>query len=164
MELITVHSITMATDEAVKLWALSSSQYPANHLPMIQTVLISTVEAASHFALNARRALEILPKNSRFPLNAPRWNWKPTTQAEYVSDLWEATNRIIHAKRLFVGLEPLPAESSVIEGASVCIPYIQAETDRKDLAFIDPFAMAHAYLYGALPLLQGLAKSAGYDA
>jgi hypothetical protein len=44
-----------------------------------------------------------------------------------------------------------------LEEASACmievvIPYIQSETDRRELAFIDPFALAHAYLYEVYPL------------
>jgi len=41
------------------------------------------------------------------------------------------------------------------EGALV-VPYVRAATDRKKLAFIDPFALSHAFLYGAYPQLVGL--------
>jgi hypothetical protein len=41
----------------------------------------------------------------------------------------------------------------VIDGGAIIVPYIRAETDRKELAFIDPFALSHAYLYDVLPSL-----------
>ncbi len=39
------------------------------------------------------------------------------------------------------------------------MPYIQAETDRKKLAFIDPFALAHAFLYDVYPELADFEQS-----
>jgi hypothetical protein len=47
----------------------------------------------------------------------------------------------------------LPDNISVIDGGGVVIPYIQAETDRRELAYIDPFALAHAYLYEVYPFV-----------
>ena len=47
----------------------------------------------------------------------------------------------------------MPDQASWITPDSVAVPYVQAETDRKELSFIDPFAMAHAFLYQALPAL-----------
>jgi len=70
-----------------------------------------------------------------------------------VSDLWDALNRIIHAQKLQVGFEKLPKEMEVIVGGACVVPYIQAETDRRKLAFIDPFALAHAFLYDVFPKL-----------
>lgn len=159
MEAITQHSITVATDEAVRLWALASTEYPKHHQPLVNALITNVIEVSSTFALNARRAMELLPKGVKFPLDCPRWGWKPSTNEELVTDLWDATNRIIHARRLLIGLEALPKNFSVIEGDSVFVPYIQAETDRKELAFIDPFAMSHAYLYGALPRLQTVVQA-----
>jgi hypothetical protein len=52
-----------------------------------------------------------------------------------------------------VGWEILPSNASVIAGGAIVIPYVQAETDRRALAFIDPFALAHSFLYKALPAL-----------
>jgi hypothetical protein len=156
MEAITRHSIMFATDEAVRLWALASTEYPKHHEPLISALAVSVIEVTSNFALNCRRALELLPKDVRYPLDNPRWIWEPSTSEVKVGDLWEATNRIIHARRLLVGMETLPKHLSVIKGDAVFIPYIQAETDRKELAFIDPFAMAHAFMFGALPELQKL--------
>lgn len=164
MEAIAQHSITVATDEAVRLWALASTEYPKHHQPLVTALVTNVIEVASTFALNARRAMELLPKGMKFTLDSPRWKWVPSTSEEKVNDLWDATNRIIHARRLLVGLESLPKHLSVITGESVFVPYIQAETDRKELAFIDPFAMSHAFLYGALPQLQALARSAEHGA
>ena len=111
----------------------------------------------STFAINARRALEVLPSSAKFTLAQPRWSWSPTTDGELVKDLWDALNRIIHAQELQVGFEQLPANVGVIDGGSLVVPYVKAATDRKKLAFIDPFALSHAFLYGALPLLHGMA-------
>lgn len=111
------------------------------------------IEVISSFASNARRAMEILPPKVKYPLNAARWKWEPTIEGEKVASLWDALNRIIHAQKLYVGFERLPDGVSVIDGGAIIVPYIRAETDRKELSFIDPFALAHAFLYGALPAL-----------
>jgi hypothetical protein len=58
-----------------------------------------------------------------------------------------------YARTLYVGFEKLPDSISVIDGGAIVTPYIRAETDRKELAFIDPFSLSHAFLYGALPAL-----------
>jgi len=153
MNAITLHSIQKATDDAVSLWALSSGEYPKAHEPMITALVMNTLDIVSSFALNARRAMESLPNSSSFPLSSPRWIWEPEEGGVRVKTLWDATNRIIHARQLLVGLERCPDNLSNIEGESVFIPYIQAETDLMPLQFIDPFAMAHSYLYGAYPKL-----------
>ena len=153
MEEITLHSIEKASEEAVKLWALSSSQYPLQNRLIQENANATIIEVISSFALNARRAMEVLPSNVKYPLNAARWKWEPTKKGEKVAGLWDALNRIIHAQKLYVGFERLPDSLSVIDGGAIIVPYIQAETDRKELAFIDPFALSHAYLYGVLPAL-----------
>src|SRR5947207_248805 len=58
-----------------------------------------------------------------------------------------ALNHIVHARVLEVGVEPLPADSSVTDGGAVVIPYVLAETDQRKKAYIDPFALAHAFFY-----------------
>lgn len=147
------HSINAATEHAVSLWALTSSTYPRRNEPIINGVVVAMLESVSSFALNARRALEILPRNDKFPLDSPRWRWQPSTSQPMVNDLWEATNRIIHAKTLFIGIEPINDQTLWLASEPVVVPYVQAETDRKELSFIDPFAMAHAFLNRALPAL-----------
>jgi len=153
MEAITRHSITRAADEAVQLWALASAQYPKKHDQILEVVTTSIIEVISAFALNARRALEALPPSETFPLDQPRWQWKPHDGGEVVNNLWDALNRIIHAQKLEVGIVPLPLQLSVIDGGAFVVPYIRAATDRKKLAFIDPFALSYAFLYGAYPKL-----------
>ncbi len=153
MEAITKHSVFRAADEAVKLWALASAQYPKQHGLILDTAQVAVIETVSAFALNARRAMEVLHQAKKFPLASPRWHWAPTEDGETVSDLWDALNRIIHAQKLEVGFVLLPAEVAVIDGGAVVVPFIRAATDRKKLAFIDPFALSHAFLYGALPEL-----------
>ena len=153
MEAITRHSVTRAADEAVQLWALASAQYPKQHELILEVATTSIIEIISTFALNARRALEALPPSEKFPLVQPRWQWAPHADGEVVSDFWDALNRIIHAQKLEVGFEQLPPSVSVIDGGALVVPYIRAATDRKKLAFIDPFALSHAFLYGAYPKL-----------
>jgi len=152
-ESVIEHSINVATKQAIFLWALASSTYPRGHEPIINGVVIAMLDSVSSFALNARRALEVLPNSEKFFLRSPRWCWQPSTGQPMVGDLWEATNRIIHAKRLLIGVESLPEQTSWITSEPVVVPYIQAETDRKELSLIDPFAMAHAFLNHALPAL-----------
>lgn len=153
MEAITKHSISRAADEAVKLWALASTQYPEQNRLILDTCRITVIETVSAFALNARRALEVLQNTKKFRLGSPRWKWAPTEGGDIVSDLWDALNRIIHAQYLDVGFVRLPDEISVIDGGAVVIPFIQAATDKKRLAFIDPFAVSHSFLYEAFPEL-----------
>lgn len=153
MEPIAKHSLARAAEEAVTLWALACAQYPKQHGLILGVVRASVVEAASAFALNARRAIEALPEATNIPLGQPRWHWARTAEGELIADLRDALNRIIHARKLEVGFEELPSELSVIDGGAVVVPYIQAETDRRKLAFIDPFAMSHAFLYSAFPQL-----------
>ncbi len=155
MEEITKHSIERASEEAVKLWALSSAQYPFQNRLIQEYTNTTLIEVISSFALNARRAMEVLPSNVKYPLNVARWTWKPTIDGEKVADLWDALNRIIHARKLYVGFERLPDKVSVIDGGAIIVPYIRAETDRKELAFIDPFSLSYAFLYDVLPALNG---------
>lgn len=161
MEAITKHSVFRAADEAVKLWALASAQYPKQHGLILDTAQVAVIETVSAFALNARRAMEVLHHAKKFSLNSPRWHWAPVEEGEVVNDLWDALNRIIHAQKLDVGFVLLPAEVCVIDGGGVVVPFIRAATDRKKLAFIDPFALAHAFLYGAFPEL--MAANSGGD-
>jgi len=133
MEPIALHSMRRATDEAIKLWALASAQYPKHHAQILDAVTAAIIEATSSFALNARRALEILPGDEKFTLSQPRWKWVPSNNGEVVSDLWDALNRIIHAQKLVVGFEELPHDMAVIAEGAFVVPYIQAETDRKEI-------------------------------
>jgi len=159
LEPVSQHSILRAADEAVELWALASAQYPEDHDTILNHATGIILEVVSIFALNARRSLEILPKGEKFLLAQPRWKWTPRNDSELVYDLWDALNRIIHAQKLNVGFEELPAHTSVISGGAFVIPYIQAATDQRKLAYIDPFAMSHSFLYGAIPKLISLVKS-----
>lgn len=147
IENIVRHSRNRATEEAVMLWALASAQYPLNHRVIQEEVTIVLVEAVSSFAINARRALEGSAERSGIKLVQPRWQWTPNNGGEVVEDLWDSLNRVIHAKKLDVGWEKLPFGASVIADGAIVVPYVRAETDRRPLAFIDPFAMAHAFLY-----------------
>ena len=77
---------------------------------------------------------------------ATSWNW--TADEPLLGDLKDALNRIIHAQVLKVGFETLPENVTVIDGDAVVIPYEMVETDHKKLSFVDPFSIAHAFLYG----------------
>lgn len=147
MEFITHHSTNRASDEAIKLWAFASAQYPENNIHILDIVTTSAIETVSSFALNARRALEVLPNNRKFILSQPRWQWTPLANSELVSDLWDGLNRIIHAQEVKVEFERLPALESVINTGALVVPYIQARTDRKPLSFIDIFSLSYAYLW-----------------
>ena len=156
MEYVTRHSLFRAADEAVKLWSLSSTQYPMDHEPLRDLTTTSVIETISDFALNARRAMELLPANEKFRLAQPRWLWKPSDNGEIVNDLRDALNRIVHAKKLNVGFLGVPTELSVIDGGALVIPYVKSETDRRAEAYIDPFALSHAFLYFVYPKLNAL--------
>lgn len=161
METVIRHSRVRATEEAIVLWAIASAQCPLDHRLIQDQTTVMVVEAISSFSLNARRALEVIPERPHIKLNQPRWNWIPKANGEVVANLWDAVNRIIHARKLDVGWEALPKNASVIPAGAIIIPYVQAETDRRPLAFIDPFALAHAFLYQALPLLDLCGNAGG---
>jgi len=88
-----------AKEEAVKLWALASAQYPKQHELILDATTATLIEVVSGFALNARRALEVLPRGEKFKLDQSRWPWEPRSDGEVLGDLWDALNRIIHAKK-----------------------------------------------------------------
>ena len=153
METVTKHSIERATEEAVKLWSLASAQYPIRN-DVIQAKLEQmVVESASAFSFNARRATEVLPRDRKFKLHQPRYEWKPTVGGEVVENLYDALNRIIHSKKMQIGFEQIPAEMSVMTGGAYVVPYLRAETDKRAFAFVDIFALSHCFLYQVLPEL-----------
>jgi hypothetical protein len=153
MHHITTHSAERAADAAVHLWALASTQFPRQHHLILEAAQSALIDVVSSFALNARRAMEILPVGAKFALRQPRWQWSAGPGEETVTDLRDALNRIVHAQELHVRLVELPASLSVMEGGAVVVPFVQARTDRKPLACIDPFALSHAYMYDVLPRL-----------
>jgi len=161
LEVITLHSARRAQELAATLWALASAHYPAQHEPVLNAASQATIETISNLALNARRSMEALPANGQsFPLTQSRWTWQPTESSSsipMVKNLREALNGVIHAQALYVGFEKLPDAVDTIDGGALVIPYVQIRTDRKELSFVDPFAVAHAFLYGPLPTLLGLA-------
>jgi len=152
MESITRHSWDRATEEAVLLWTLASTQYPLDHRIVQEKATRRVIESVSIFALYARRALEVVHNRPSIELRQPRWQWTPIASGDIVTNLWDALNRIIHAKKLDVGWEKLPPTAAIIDKGAIVICHIRAETDHRPLAFIDPFALAHAFLYDALPL------------
>ncbi len=160
-ESIIRHSVARATEEAVVPWALASAQYPLDHKVVQNNATVILVEAISSFSLNARRLLEVIPDRPNIQLAQSRWKWVPKTDGELVTNLWDALNRVIHARKLEVGWEVLPPRVSVIDNGAIVVPYIQAETDRRALAFIDPFSLAHAFLYTVLPLLSNRNAAVG---
>ncbi len=127
-ESIIRHSTGRATEEAVVLWALASAQYPVDHRVIQDRATVILVDSVSSFSLNARRVLEGIPDRHQIQLAQPRWKWVPKTNGELVTSLWDALNRIIHARKLDVGWEALPDSESVIAKGAIVIPYIQAQT------------------------------------
>ena len=161
METVTSHSIERATDEAVRLWSLASAQYPIKDGAVIQTRLeYMVIESASAFSFNARRVTEVLPDKEKYQLHQPRYEWRPTGDGEIVESFSYALNRIIHSRKMKVGFEKLPAEVSIISGGAYVVPYIQAKTDQRELAFIDTFALSHCFLHEVLPVLLASTKRA----
>jgi hypothetical protein len=57
MEVIIKHSADRATEEAVVLWSLASTQFPKNNMGLIEEASARMIEVVSVFALNARRML-----------------------------------------------------------------------------------------------------------
>lgn len=147
MEYITHHSLQRAVDEAVKLLAFGSSQYPKDSDLIREGVIENVIESISSFALNARRALEVLPGKKEFDLTQGYWSWSPNDDRETVRGLRDALNRIIHAQKLVVSHPDVPNKDAF------CVADVIAKTDLKESASIDPYALAHAFLYSAYPLI-----------
>jgi hypothetical protein len=158
MKFITHHSISRASDDAATLWALASAHYPKSHSRFLDIATTHVIEKASSFALNARRSMEVLDNNKSYKLKQPRWRWNPEGHGDLVDNFREACNRIVHAQEFQVGFEDLPDCEGFIKNGSQVIPYIRAETDYKELAFIDPFALSYSFLYEVLPDLEQAKK------
>ena len=156
MEGVARHSIDRAIEHAVHLWAFSSTQFPQNNLIVVDRAHVIILDKVSIFSLNARRALEILPRNRKFILNQSRWQWGTSENHEHVRDLFDALNRIIHAQTLDIGFVRIPEDLSVIQGGAVVVPFIKAKTDRRPISFIDLFALSHSFLYEAVPELNAI--------
>ena len=154
MEVITHHSIQQASRAASVIWSIASAQYAEKNQLLINTTIAELISQLDSFAINARRAVERLPKGEPIELDTPWWNWEPTNEMPVVTIFNGALNHIIHAKSLEIGFERLPSELSVVDGGALIIPYFHAETDQRKKAFIDPFALSHAYFYQVLPRLQ----------
>lgn len=152
MQAIIHRSLDLAIDDATVLWGMTSSIYPAKHDLLINKLSLKILELVSNFALNCRRILEQFPKHKKFRMCHSRWIWKLSDDGRVITDLWEATNYIIHAKELYSGIESLPENLSFIKGKSnsTFIPYIKVRTDRKDFAYIDVFSMTHCFLYDVI--------------
>jgi len=146
------HSAHRATEEAIRIWALGSAEYPITGGSLIQHYSeVAVVDSVTEFATNGRRALEAYKLKENIYLNQTRWNWKPTQGHDKVSVLREALDRIIHAQHLEVGFEKSAVKASCMGGDGIVIPYVLARTDRKALSYIDLFAMGHAWLFQVLP-------------
>ncbi len=154
MEVITYHSIQQASRAASVIWSIASTQYPEQNELLLNTITAELISQLDSFALNARRAVERLPKGEAIELDTPRWNWEPTNEMPVATIFNGALNHIIHAVSLEIGFERLPADLSVIDGVALVIPYFHAETDHRKKTFIDPFALSHAYFYKVLPRLR----------
>ena len=155
MEPIIRHSLIRATNAASLIWSLASAQYPAKNQLLVNAASDEMIEQLDVFALNARRFMQRL-STGQVPveLAASRWVWSPSTDMPVVTLFPGALNHIIHARVLQVGVEALPPEVSVIDGGAVVMPYVLAETDQRKKAYIDPFALAHAFFYQVLPRAQ----------
>ena len=154
MQVITDHSIQQASHSASVIWAIASAQYAQQNELLRDTIIAELISQLDLFALNARRAIERLPKGEPIELDTPRWKWEPTNDMPVVTMFDRALNHIIHAASLEIGFEKLPDQLSVIYGGASIIPYFHAETDQHKKAFIDPFALSHAYFYKVLPRFQ----------
>ena len=154
MEAVTKHSAERATEEAVRLWAFSSAQYPIQDGAVIQKRLeYMVVDSATAFSSNARRAMEVLDRDQEFKLRQPRYEWEPTVDCEVVGNLWDALNRIIHSRKMTVGFTQLPMHMTAMAGGAYVTPYLLLETDRHKSAFVDIFAISHSFLYDVRPVI-----------
>ena len=160
MEVITRHSLNQATNAASLIWSLASAQYPERNALLVNTASAEMIQQLDIFALNARRVTERLPMGTPVRLTGRRWKWSPATEMPEVTLFRDALNHIIHARVLEVGIERLPADLSVVDGGAVVVPYVLAETDKKEKAYLDPFALAHAFFYQVLPRVHDYLDSA----
>jgi len=148
------HSAKRASEEASKIWAIDSAQYPLNGGALIQGhIEVAAIDSVTEMSVHGRRALEGWNIKENIYLQQKRWKWAPIKNAPIVTELRDAFNRVLHAQDLVVGFEKCPESTCVIDGGSIVIPYLMARTDRRPTSYIDLFSMAHAWLHGALPAI-----------
>ncbi|WP_032092212.1 hypothetical protein [Necropsobacter rosorum] len=158
MEAIIRKSFDSALNEATLLWGITSTAFPKKHELMVNTLAVKVLELVSSFSLNCRRILEQFPRTCKFNMESSPWLWETQNDTPIITDLWEATNYIIHAKTLCSGIESLPERLSFIQGEdnSVFIPYILVKTDKKGPAYINIFSMVYCFLYDVVTAFQQL--------
>lgn len=91
---------------------------------------------------------------TKFVLSEPFRIWSPAKGLTKVNVLRDALNRIIHATEFKVGFDRLPDDASRIRDGAIGVIYLSTQTDQRDEALIDVFALASCFFHQGLPALQ----------
>jgi hypothetical protein len=148
-------ALQQAVAAAARLWAFGSAQFPlaTGHARVIQAHIDQSVtETAIAFAIHARRLLDNWGIQTRFTLDVPFRHWSPLKGMTKETNFRDALNRIVHATEFEVGFESLP--ETMIEGGAIGVIYLKTETERRNKALIDVFALASCFFYRILPELR----------
>ncbi|MDD9992023.1 MAG: hypothetical protein OXP75_09480 [Rhodospirillales bacterium] len=163
MKPVAKQTITRATDDAIRLWALASGEYPLDHKPMTRRVQELVSGAVGGLAVDARRCLESLPPDRAFTLRRTRWRWKRRGRRKHAlpKDFREVLDRILDAARIEVQCPTLPESESVLDEPGFTVLYLRVRSDGGETALIDVFALSHCFLTQVLPAL--LAERTGKE-
>jgi len=148
-------ALQQAEAAAARLWAFGSAPFPLANGAIIQSHIEQAVtDTAIAFAIHVRRLLDNRAIRTKFTLDEPFWHWSPTRGLTKVMSLRDALNRIVHATAFTVGFERLPEGAAKIEGGAISVLYLQTETDQREEALIDVFALASCFFHQVLPVLR----------
>ena len=162
---INLFAMQQAEVAAARLWAFGSAPYPLSGGALIQRHIEQEVtNTAIAFAIHVRRLVDNKALRTKFLLNEPFRIWAPTNGLTKVNDLREALNRIIHATEFKVGFERLPDDSTKIQGGAIGVIYLSTQTDQRDEALIDVFALASCFFHQVLPELHVLNRPSAPEA
>lgn len=155
MKPVAKQTIARAADDAIRLWALASAEYPLDHKPMTRRVKALVRETLCSFAVDARNCLDSLPPDLAFTLRRTRWNWKPSGRVRDAvpNDFREVLDRILDAARIELHFPTIAESDSVLEKPGFAVMFLRVHSDEGETALIDVFALSHCFLTQVLPEL-----------
>ncbi len=155
MKPVAKQMIARVTDDAIRLWALASGEYPRDQQPMTRRVRDMVSDAVSVFAVDARLCLESVPPDLSFTLRRTRWRWKPEGRLKGAvpKDFREIVDRILDAARIEVHCPPVPRSESVLDEPGFVVLFLRVHSDEGETSLVDVFALSHCFLTQVLPAL-----------
>jgi hypothetical protein len=138
-----------AIRDAVSITALSGSVYFPTEF-IIDEVQRQLLDKVTSFAIHARRALEIANLRG-IQIEGGRWRFvAPPPELKEERNLWDAINKIIHARHLQVYVfQRSPSEIFLGPGFEWVLMHLEVQSDREKV-HVSPFGLAYSYLNGVV--------------